>query len=104
MNDLLVYQTSDPDFADRAVSALSEAGVPCYRTGIGARHLNATTGNWTDKQIFIYIERQEDLERANEILIGIGAVVDEPPGFPHRWWLLILVAAVTVLALLVAKR
>lgn len=104
MADLLVYQTSDPDFADRAVSALSEAGVSCYRTGFGARNLNASTGNWTDKQISIYVERQEDLQRANEILIGIGAVVDEPPSFPHRWWLLILVAAVTVLALVVANR
>jgi hypothetical protein len=103
MANLLIYQTSDPDFAERAIDALREAGMECHRSGQGARRLSSTTGNWTDKQIFIYIHREEAYQRANEVLIGLGAAVDKPLKTPNRWLLLILAAVLAVIALLVAK-
>jgi hypothetical protein len=103
MADVLIYQTSDPEFADRAVEALREAGIDCHRRGQGVRRLNATTGNWTDKQVYIYVHREEDSRRANEILTHLGAVVDTPRRSPNRWLLFILATGLTVIALLVAR-
>jgi hypothetical protein len=40
MSDVLIYQTSDPRFAERAVQALQQAEIPCYRTGTGYAELH----------------------------------------------------------------
>ena len=61
----LVYETTDTDFADRALEA----------------------------QVCIYIERDTDFSEANRILISLGAVEERP--LPLRLiFALLLVAAV----------
>lgn len=102
MPSMLVYDTSDPEFADRAVKALIGAGVPSYRVGEGVEKLNASLRNWTDQRVFIYIERQEDYRRANEILVALGAVMDKPIRLPTRLTLTLLIVALIIAAALIA--
>jgi hypothetical protein len=85
----LLYETTDPDFADSAVAALGAAEIPCYRVdhGYGDGGLSAQC---------IYIERDADYTEANRILVGLGAAVDQPP---PAWLvgLIMLVAALSAL-------
>lgn len=104
MPDLLIYQTSDPEFVDRAIRALDDAGISCYRVGRGARELNATTGHWTDDQVCIYVRQGNDVRRANDILIGLGAAVDKPVRLPSGWALVLIVAVVVVIIIVSLKR
>ena len=80
MADILVYETSDPEFADEAIEKMQSAGVSCYRTGQGYSELG---GPYRDlgNSICIYIRRQEDYRQANDILIKAGAVVEKPIQF-----------------------
>jgi hypothetical protein len=103
MSDLLIYETSDPVFADRAIEALQAAGISCYRTGAGTRELNATIGRWTDDQVCIYIRQESDAREANELLIGLGAAVDKPFRSPSPWVLILVTAILVVLAILAVK-
>jgi hypothetical protein len=103
MSDVLIYETSDPLFADRAIEALQAVGISCYRTGRGARELNATIGRWTDDQVYIYIRQESDARQANEILIGLGAAVDKPFRLPSLWILVLVAAILVVIAVLSAK-
>jgi hypothetical protein len=103
MSDLLIYETSDPVFADRAIEALQAAGISCYRTGRGVRELNATIGRWTDDKVCIYIRQESDVRQANEILIGLGAAVDKPLRLPSPWVLALVAAILVVIAVLSAK-
>ena len=103
MSDLLVYETSDTVFADRAIEALQAAHISCYRTGRGVRELNATIGRWTDDKVYIYIRNESDVRRANEILIGLGAAVDKPFKHPNPWAVFLVAAILVVLAVLAAK-
>lgn len=100
MSDVLVYQTSDPDFADRAADAMTAAGISCYRTGRGYTDLRP--GIWRDLDSCIFIRRQEDYARANEILRDLGAARDEPNRLPSLRVLFLLVFVVTVIAVVVA--
>ncbi len=68
----LLYETTDPDFADRAVTALGEADIPCYPIVHGLSDLPHTA-------VSIYIERDTDYTEANRILISLGAAVEQPP-------------------------
>jgi len=92
----LIYETTDTEFADRAIEALRAADVPCYRTGHGytaeAQHMGR---GFSEDQVCLYIERDTDWARANEILIGLGAVTERP--LPPRW---VLVLAAALLAML----
>jgi hypothetical protein len=78
----LVYETTDPDFADRALTAMRKHNIPCYRVGHGYSNKSAELGNFgralTENQICIYIERDADYAAANRVLIDVGAVVDKP--------------------------
>jgi hypothetical protein len=103
MADSLIYQTSDPKFADRAIEALLKAGIPCYRTGRGTARLNATIGRWTDDQVCIFVRHQSDCRRANEQLIKLGAYVDRPKKLPSRWIVAIVILTLLVLATVVAN-
>jgi hypothetical protein len=103
MPGLLLYETSDPKFATTAIGALSEAGIPCYKIGEGAVELHASLGRWTDHNICIFVERQQDYSRANRILIGLGAVVSGPTRLPRPWVIALIVAALVVMALLAAQ-
>jgi hypothetical protein len=103
MSDVLIYQTSDSKFADRAIEGLRKAGISCYRIGRGTPDLNATIGRWTDDQVSIYIEREGDARRANDILIQLGGTLEEPFRLPNRWVLALLAAILTVLVILSVK-
>ena len=103
MPDLLVYQTSDPAFADRAIEAMREVDIPCYRTGRGAANLNASIGRWTDDVVSIFIQREEDVRRANDILVKLGAAAEEPLRLPNRWVVALLAGLLVVLVLLSLK-
>jgi len=100
MSDLLIYETSDPVFADRAIEALQAARISCYRTGVGTRELNATIGRWTDDQVCIYVRQESDVREVNEILIGLGAAADKPYRSPSPWVLILVTAILVVLAVL----
>jgi len=93
----LVYETTDADFADRAIQALRDAKIPCHRTGRGyhSQSLHPGKGS-TEDQVCIYIERDTDCAEANRILIGLGAVVERSPPL----WLIagiVLVAAIVAI-------
>lgn len=96
MPDILIYQTSDPEFAERAVQVLSDAGISCYRRGRGTSVLRATIGRWADSQIFIYLHDEADSRRANQILIGIGAAVSRPVTLPKGWMIFIFIVVVII--------
>ena len=98
--DVLVYKTYDPDFADRAVETMTTAGVPCYRTARGYADLRP--GTYLGTEVCIFIRREEDYSRANEILRDLGAAADEPVKLPSRRVLFLLVFVVTLVAVLVA--
>lgn len=100
MADVLVYETSDPDFADRAVETMTAAGISCYRTARGYADLRP--GTYLGTEVCIFIRRDEDYSRANGILRDLGAATDEPLRLPSRRTLFLLVFVVTLLAVLVA--
>ena len=97
---LLLYQTSDPAFANRALEVLQEAEIPCYRTGEG--YWSIPTRRDSGAGICIYIEREADYRAANEIIVKLGAAVDAPIRLPSRRVVFIVVFVVTVIAALVA--
>jgi hypothetical protein len=79
---VLIYQTTNGAFADRAIEELLKAGIPCYRWGpatSGDGSYRARTGAIAS----IYIERDADFRAANEILIKLGAVQDKPSKIPE---------------------
>ena len=103
MPELLIYQTSDPKFADRVVEALHRASISGHRSGGGVQELNATIGRWTDDQVCIYILQESDARRANEILIGLGGAVDKALKLPSPWVVLLVSAILVVVAVLSVK-
>ena len=78
----LVYETTDPDFADRALAAMHKHGIPSYRVGHGYSNKMAEFGPFgsaqSESQICLYIERDKDYVAANRVLIALGAVVEKP--------------------------
>ena len=94
----LLYETTDSAFADRALSALQDAEIGCYKTGRGytepGSHLR---GLPTESQVCIYIEQDADYARANDILIKLGAVIDAPPSSTALRYLFIVAAVGAVL-------
>ena len=102
MADLLLYQTSDPQFADRAVEALEVAGIPSYRTGSGYVELARASRSSLGLGVCIFLRREEDYRRANEILIKLGAAIEGPPKLPSRRMLFLWAMVLTLLALVVA--
>ncbi len=99
MPDLLLYQTSDQDFADRAVGEMLKDGIPSYRTGTSYADVR---GDNLGAGVCIYIRQKADYRRANDILIRLGAAVETPFRPPPRGLVLLLAAAVTALIILVA--
>jgi hypothetical protein len=93
----LVYETTDTDFADRALEAMRAAHIACYRTGHGYRTGPGYPGRGSgEDQVCIYIERDPDFSEANRILISLGAAEERPP--PLRLIVgLLLVAAILAL-------
>jgi hypothetical protein len=96
-----MYETTDTDFADRAIETLRESDVPCYRTGHGySAHGQLPGMGVSEDQIGIYIERDTDYARANEILLGLGAVRERP--LPPRWVFVLVAALLAMLSLWIA--
>jgi hypothetical protein len=100
MPEILIYQTSDPRFADRVIEAFDREGISSRRSGSGAEALNATIGRWTDDQVSIYIQRESDAYRANEILIELGGAISKPLKLPSPWIVALVTAILLVLAVL----
>jgi hypothetical protein len=102
MPEILLYQPSDEGFAERAMTALAAAGIACHRVGQGVRTLDTIKGLWTDQQVNIYVDREEDYKRANELIVKLGAAVDTPPKLPSGWLLALIIATVVAIATFVA--
>jgi hypothetical protein len=101
---LLVYETTDTDFANRAIDALREADIPCYRVGTTFGDASPVTQLQAlgESQVCIYIERDSDFRQANDILLRLGAAVEEPlpAGRIVRIAVILIVAIATVIALM----
>jgi hypothetical protein len=81
----LIYETTDPEFADRAIAALTRAGIDARRVGRGYSSNSVYPGKgFTEDQVGIYIDNESDFRSANDILIQLGAVVETPPKLPSR--------------------
>jgi len=104
VTDVLLYQTSDPRFADRAVEAMTQAGISCFRTGSGYADLRPGIRQDLASSVCIYIKRNEDYSRANEILRELGAAPDEPIKLPSRRVLFVLALIATAVAIFIATR
>jgi hypothetical protein len=99
----LIYETTDTEFADRAIDALKNAGITCYRTGRGNSSSSAYPGKgYTEDQVCLHIEKASDYASANNILVKLGAVVEEPPRLPSRKVLFVIVLIVAAVASWVA--
>jgi hypothetical protein len=97
---VLIYETTDSKFAARAVSALEAAGIAAYKIGTGYSENFHGPMLPTENQICIYIEQETDAGRANEILLELGAVPEEPLGVVlERYKALVVIAALVALAL-----
>jgi Putative prokaryotic signal transducing protein len=102
--EVLLYETSDPDFAERAVETLSQSEIPCRHSGTAYAALHPAQMGELGRGVCIFIERAEDYRRANEILIGMGAAVDAPTKLPSRAIVLaVAIALGVVIALLIAN-
>ena len=98
---VFVYETTDTDFANRAIDAMRAADIPCYRTGRGYSSDSSYSGRGiTENQVCIYIDHDSDYERANALLIQLGAVIEKPIKVPA--WVLfgvgLVAAALAALA------
>jgi len=104
----LIYETTDTDFADRAIEALRNAGIPgipSYRVGRGYSSGSSYPGKgFTEDEVCLYIENELDYRPANDILIKLGAVVEEPPKLPSRKVLFVIVFIVVAVAFWVASQ
>jgi hypothetical protein len=99
--ELLVYQTSDPRFADKATDAMQAAGIPCFQSGHGWVDLQLTRLN-LGEGICIYIRDGGDAPQANAILIELGAVVEQAVRLPSQRALVLVTALITAPAIYVA--
>jgi hypothetical protein len=93
---VLIYETTDPAFAARAVSTLEDAGIAAYKIGKGYSATYVGRMLPTESQICIYIEQESDAGRANEILLKLGAVPEESIGAVLKSYRLLLVLAALV--------
>src|ERR1700740_3496196 len=78
VSDVLLYQTSDPRFADRALEALQQADISCYCTGTGYAELHPGLNLDLVSGVCIYIRNAQDYRRANDLLVELGAAVEAP--------------------------
>jgi hypothetical protein len=101
MSDLLVYQTSNPRFADKAIEAMLAADIPCFQTGRGWIDIRPGVRQDPGGGICIYIRYSQDSRRANAILIELGAAVDAPIRAPPKRVLFLVTVAVTAPAIYV---
>jgi hypothetical protein len=101
---VLLYETNDTRFANRAIEALRRADIPCYRVGSGSgdgspMNLMMALG---ESRICIHVERDSDYRRANDILIALGAAREEPLRLPSARGVRIVIILVVALAVCIA--
>jgi hypothetical protein len=92
---ILLYETDDDDFVDRALHELTTAGIRCHRWGpatVGDGSFRGRIGGTAS----IYIEEETDYRAANQILVRLGAAQDKPIGLPSSWKtrVILLIAAI----------
>lgn len=95
---ILLYQTTDGRFADRAIEALVAAGIQCHRWGPTTPGDGSFRGR-SGAVASIYIERDGDYCDANKVLIELGAARETPSRLPAVW--ILRVAILTLLVLVV---
>jgi len=100
----LLYETTDPEFANRALAALLEAGIPAYQTEtrFSIPSYAPRRGHPTESPICLFIEQPGDASRANRILIELGAAVERPIPLPRLGYLILLVVVLLGVATFVA--
>ena len=91
---VLTYETDDSDFADSAIDALTQARVHCYRTG-------GPLPGGSSFTVCIYIRNGGDFQRANEILVKLGAAVDTPNRVSQKFFLLTVFVGALIVALVI---
>ena len=93
---MLIYETDDSGFADLAVETLKEAGIDAYATG-------GSLPGGSSPTVCVYIRDAANSPKANEILIKLGAVKEDPDGLPHKWVIAVLAIAAVALAVWIAS-
>ena len=96
MTSALIYETDDSDFADSAIDALTQARIQCYRTG------RALPGG-SSHTICIYIQNDGDSQRANKILLELGAEVGTQNRVSQKFILLAVFIGALIVALVIVK-
>ena len=104
MSEVLVYQTSDPRFADLAIEAMTQAGIPCFKTGQGYVEMIPAAVRDLGNGICIYIRDPSDTQRANSILVGLGAAIETPPRRPSQRVIFLIAVILAVIAIYVATQ
>ena len=93
---MLIYETADSDFAELAVETLKEAGIDAYATG-------GSLPGGSSPTVCIYIRDAADSQKANAILVKLGAAPDDPVRLPPKWVLALLAVSVVLVGLWVAS-
>ena len=93
---VLIYETDDSGFAAQAVETLKEAGIDAFATG-------GSLPGGSSPTVCVYIRDAADFPKANEILIELGAVKEDPNTLPPKWVFAVLALAAVVLALWVTS-
>jgi hypothetical protein len=94
---VLLYQTTDGEFADRAIAVLEGVGIPAFREGSGENEVLRPRG----VMINIYVRESSDYRRASQVLVDIGAAIDKPMRLPTgRVTRVVLLAVGVVVAIL----
>ena len=91
MEDILLYQTSDSEFAARIITALKKAGISCCQKGVGWS-FNSTRRVF-DNGISIFIHDMNSYHHANSILLQLGAYVEPPLKLPRSKFTLFMIGA-----------
>jgi hypothetical protein len=98
----LIYASSDLGFAETAVRALTERGIPSYVTGRDSYSAYVVP---VPRRYCVHIELETDRARATEILLQLGAAPEEPlpTGRWVRWLIVGIAVTLTVVILLLSK-
>ena len=102
MEDILLYQTSDSEFAARIIKALEKADISCCQKGVGWS-FNSTRRVF-DNGISIFIHDMNNYRHANSILLELGAYVEPPLKLPRNKFAIFFIgAAIAVTVFFIIK-
>lgn len=86
----LIYTTSDRSFWERARLELHGEGIETFESEIDPA-ISSLGSPFMQRDYRLYILHGEDLARANEILLKIGAAPTDPIHFPTGWWVRVVI-------------